>query len=125
MQHNIIQSYQTAAGSLTGTLAVTGDTEINADVVLAASSTDVELDVAFAKANVKSIAMTCSAACTVETNANNHAGGNQIDLVAGQPTLCKNNTEAQAMFTNDVTKLFLTCSAGGTFSIRILLDQTP
>ena len=32
--HNILTSYQTAAGSLTGTASVTSDTEQNADVTM-------------------------------------------------------------------------------------------
>lgn len=124
MQHNVVQSYQTAAGSLTGNLAVVGDTELNADVTLAALSTNVELDVPFTLANVKSIALLCSAACTVKTNS---SGSPQetITLVAAQPLICKSQTEAAAQFAGNVTKFYLSSTAGGNFSVRILLDQTP
>ena len=122
--HNVIMSYGTGGGSVVGNLAVTGDTELNADVTLEASSTDINLDLDFAKANIQSCVLYCSAACTVETNSGS-APDDTIALVAGQPTICQNNTEALALFSEDVTSLYLTCSAGGTFSIRLLLDQTP
>ena len=121
---HVIQSYQTAGGSLVGNLAVDGDTEINADVTLAASSTNVELDVAFTRASVKSLGIICSAACTVKTNSSG-APQETITLVAGLPQICKTNAEVVAMFAGNVTKLYLSCAAGGSFSIRMLLDYTP
>ncbi len=124
MQHNVVQSYQTAAGSLTGNLAVIGDTELNADVTLAAAASNVELDVPFTLANVKSIALLCSGACTIKTN-NTGSPQETITLTAGQPTICKSQTEAAALFAGNVTKFYLSSTPGGNFSVRILLDQTP
>lgn len=124
MQHTIVESYSTGGGALVGTLAVTGDTELNSDIVLAASSTNVEADIAFTLANVKSMALMCTADATVKTN---DSGSPQetISLSAGIPLVLQSQTEAAATFAGDVTQIFLTCSAGGTFSSRILLDQTP
>lgn len=124
MQHNVVQSYQTAGGSLTGSLAVTGDTEFNADVTLAPAATGIELDVPFTRANVKSIGLFCTGDCTIKTNSNS-TPQETISLTAGQPTIAKNTTDINALFSNNVTKFFLASTAGGAFSVRILLDQTP
>ena len=44
--HNILTSYQTQSGSLTGTAAATSDTKQNADVVMTAGGTNIVLAVA-------------------------------------------------------------------------------
>lgn len=124
MQHSIILSYQTAAGSLVGNQDITGDTELNSDVVLTASSTNIELDIAFTRAKVLALGLMCTAAATVKTNSSG-APQETITLTADIPKVCASNADALVMFAGDVTKLYLTCSAGGTFSIRILLDETP
>ncbi len=122
MQHNVVQSYQTAGGSLTGNLAVTGDMEQNADVVLTAGASNTLLTFAFTRANVKSIALYCTGDCTIKVNS---TGSPQetITLTAGQPTIAANNTAAEALFSGDVTAFYLSSTAGGTFSVRVLLQQ--
>ena len=44
--HNILTSYQTHSGSLTGTASVTSDTEQNADVLITGGGTNIVLAVA-------------------------------------------------------------------------------
>ena len=124
MQHNIIQSYQTASGSLTGQVAVTGDAELNSDVDLAAAASNVELDLAVTRLNIKSCALVCTGDCTVKTNSTG-SPSETINLTANQPSIAKNATEAQALFSANLTKLYLSSTAGGKFSVRFLLDQTP
>jgi hypothetical protein len=124
MQHTIMQSYQTGNGSLVGNMAVTGDTEINSDVVLAPAAVNVELDVDFKRANAQCLGLECTGDCTIKTNSSS-APQDTIVLTANQPLICKSGAEVAARFGGDVTKLFLSSTAGGTFSVRILLDETP
>lgn len=118
--HNVITAYQTAGGSIGGTTTCSADTEINADVVLAAEATDVVLTVAIDVGQVVCLAMMCTAACTVK----NSGGTTLATLVANVPRLCANNADATALLLADITSLKLTCALGGTFSLRTLQDQT-
>lgn len=123
--HNIIMSYQTGTNAVSGTIAVTDDTEVNADLVLAAASTDVLLSLALTRANVKSLVLYCTAACTVETNSGS-APQETIALTAGIPKICSSAAEVQALISNNVSALYLTCADGGTFSMRaIVSNNTP
>ncbi len=125
MTHNIVQLYQTAAGALQATTQITADTEINADVILAASATNVELDVALIRSKVKSLALFCSGDCTAKSNSTS-APDDTVTLTAGQLTVCKSSTEVSALLSHaDITKFYLSSTAGGTFSLRAIVDNTP
>ena len=104
-----------------GNQTITGDAEINGDVVLAPAAVNVELDVDFKRATVQSCALMCTSAATVKTNSSS-APQDTINLSAGQPVILASNAAVLAQFSGDVTKFFLSCVAGGTFSIRTLLN---
>lgn len=118
--HTIATVYQTPAGSLQGTITATADTEINADVVLAAEASDVVLTVALDVSQMVSAVLYCTTACTVK----NSAGVTLYTLVAATPKVCVSQAECLALFLADITSLKLTCALGGTFSLRTLQDQT-
>jgi hypothetical protein len=46
-------------------------------------------------------------------------------LVAGVPTIYPTTALASTALGADVTKLYLNSTAGGNFSLRVLLDETP
>lgn len=127
MPTHIFQKSCTAGNStLAGAIAVTNDTELNADLVLAASSSDVVLTLAFTVANCQSLCLYCTAAATVKTF-EAATEKDTISLSAGIPVLCTSQAEVDALLTATApTSLKLTCSAGGTFSFRAILSQnTP
>jgi hypothetical protein len=121
--HTIVLSYQTAGGSLTGSTAVAGDTEINSDVVLVANAANVELDLDIVRANCKAMGLNCTGDCTVKINSS--ANAVSVTLVANTPVILATTAAIQAEFAADITKLYLSSTAGGTFSIRAILDETP
>ena len=122
MQHTIITSYQTGNGALIGNLAVTGDTEINSDLTLPASSTNKELDVDFTRTKAQAICLYCTAAATAKTNSSS-SPRESISLAAGVPIIAAGTTQINALFGGDVTKFYIDCSSGGTFSIRYFHQQ--
>lgn len=69
--------------------------------------------------------MLADVALTVETNATNHAGGNQVDLLAGIPYLWYTGKYDTFKLTSDVTKLYITSTTAGTLQIEALYDVTP
>jgi len=121
--HTIIQSYQSAAGVLSGHTDVTDDTELNADLLLAAAATNVELDLAFVRSKVKSLCLFCNGDCTVKTNTT--GGSDTIVLVAATPVMCGTTAAVAVLLpTADVTKLYLNSTAGGTFSFRAIIHES-
>src|SRR5258708_4168787 len=124
MTHSITRQYSTAGTSLIGTKAISGDTEQNSDITLAPSATNVELDFAFVGSKVLALGILCVGDCVIKTNTT--GGADTVTLTAGQVTLCASNAEVLLLFpTADVTKLFLTSTAGGVFSIRALIHEGP
>jgi hypothetical protein len=122
MQHNVIQTYQTAGGSITGTTVCTGDMEQNADVVLSAGASNVLLTYAFTRANAKSCVLYCSGDCTIKTNSSG-SPQDTITLNPGIPIPAASLTAVEAIFSGNITAFYLSSTAGGTFSVRLLLQQ--
>jgi hypothetical protein len=122
--HTLNRIYQTPAGAITSTITITDDTELNSDLVLAASSTNVLLTLAMTRANLKSLALVCTADCTVKTNSSS-SPLDTISLTANTPLLAGSASEAAALLPNTsaVSALYLTCANGGTFSLRSILSQ--
>ena len=125
--HTIVQTYQTAGGSFALTTTVTADTELNIDLTLAASATDILVACPMLRANIKSIALNCTADATVETNSGS-APAHTIALTANVPLIAASNAAALAtpffVAATDITALYVTCAAGGTFSLRAILDNS-
>ena len=119
---------QTAAGTtLSGSIAVTDDTELNSDLVLAAESADVVISLAFTKANAQSLLLFCTADATVKffetaTEKDNIALSANVPVIAPSAAL----VAALLPLATAPTSVKLTCAAGGTFSFRAVLSQnTP
>ncbi len=107
-----------------GSVSVTNDTELNADLVLASSSSDVVLTIAFTKANCQSLALYCTADCTVKFYETSTLR-DTITLTAGVPTIATSSTAVAALLSTSTapTSVKLTCADGGTFSFRAILSQ--
>lgn len=124
MTHTIAQTYQAAGGAVVTSVSVTADAELNVDVTLSASTSDKEIDFILDQDNAQALCLYCSAACTIKTNSSS-APDDTISLTAGVAVLCKSNAEVLALLSADITKIYVTCSAGGDLKIRSLSDITP
>ncbi len=110
---------------VSGTVSETADAEQNRQLAIAASTPDQEFDLDFLKDDLKSIFMLATEDLTVETNAADHTGGQQIDLVAGVPFWWALSSGVANPITADVTKIFVTnaVARAATLDIRILYDS--
>ena len=109
------------------TESVTGDGQVAYDGSIAASGTNIEIDIAFAFANVKSFVIYSSQAMTVKTNSST-VPDDTLAIAAGGQLVWNTNDVAVCPFTADVTKLFVTnasSTTAATLRIRVLLDVTP
>lgn len=107
-------------------MTLTSDGEINRDVTLSASAANVEVDIDFAFARLKSIYILSDAAITIKTNSSS-SPDDTLTLVANQPLLWTAVDAAGNPFDTDVTRFFLTNGTTGvaTVKIRTLYDSTP
>lgn len=124
--HNILTSYQTQSGALTGTAAVTSDTEQNADVVMTGGGTNIVLTVALNTTNAQTLALYATAACDVAFY-NGATAWKTNTLVALTPSVAVgSNAVWTVMGTNTITSLKLSCSTNTcTFSLRSIIHNGP
>ena len=89
---------------------IQGDAEYNVTTLAAANTAAQEIDVAFARAQLRSLCITSTGPVTIVTNSTSGPGDTKV-LTAGQ-TLIWNTAHPEAVpFAADVTKLFLTTGA--------------
>jgi len=124
--HNILTSYQTAAGSLTGTASVTSDTEQNADVTMTSGGTNVVLAVPINVSNALSLALFSTTDCTVAMY-NGTTATKTNTLLANTPTVAVgSNAIWLVCVSNTITSLKLSCSSNAcTFSLRSVVHNGP
>src|ERR1051325_8904 len=94
--------------SLSGAVTRTGDADDGRIIQVDASTPDVPVAVSFAKDNLKSVYMLSTQDITLETNADDHTGGNLIELTAGVPVVFQSDAGQTNPFTFDVDGMFLT-----------------
>lgn len=100
----------------------TSDGEVNLDVTIPPSSTDLEIDVNFEFANMKSLYLLAkSGAMTLETNSSS-SPVQTIALAADKPLVWYTGSGITNPITANVTKFYITSTPGGTFQMRLLLD---
>ncbi len=107
---------------ISGTVSETADAEQNRSLAIAAAA-DQEFDLDFLFADLKSVFMLATEAMTVETNATDHAGGDEIELVADVPFAWTASSGLPNPFTANVTKIYVTAATAGQLDIRILFDS--
>ena len=117
-----------ASAQITGTVTTSSEGSLRDDVLVAPVTTNLEVDIDFVAARVKSIFMMSDKDLTLKTN-NTTTPGNTINLKAGVPILFATVGFGVNPFTVDVTSIFLTNAAiAGTasanFQIRIGYDPT-
>lgn len=131
LTHTIARTYNDAISNIGGTESVTADTGIAFDGSIAGTpTTNVQVNVTFTRANLKSICLYSDKALTIYTN--DDSGGSPDDtipLAAGRALVWSlaHDTLANCPFTEDVTALYVTVggAAAATLKIRVLTDQTP
>lgn len=107
---------------IAASVSESADAEQNRILAIAAAN-DQEFDLDFLFADLKSIFMLADQDMTVETNAADHTGGQQIDLVAGVPFWWAESSGVTNPITANVTKIFVSAAAAGALDIRILFDS--
>jgi len=120
----------TPAGPVSKAVQLTGDAEDSFDLTIGAGLTDVLANVAFVRANVKSLYILSDTNVSLETNATDHSGGDIIALLANDPLEYRAGSYVplSTFFpTADVTKMYFTnlTSGNATVKIRVLRDSTP
>ena len=123
--HTITQTDQTSPSQqLSGQTAVTGDTEMNSDVLLPPASVDVVLSQALTLAKVQSLALACTGATTVHTY-NEITLRDTITFAAAGTIVCASTAAVAALFPGgDFTSIKLTSTPGALFSLRSLVMDT-
>ncbi len=126
-QHVINLQIATGAGSpVTKQSIVTNDQQRHLDKVLAPSTTNSEEDLVLTNAQVKSLVLSCVGGdLTIKTNSTS-APDNTVTMAAGDVTLW---SSIAGIGTNpfvgaNVTKLYLSSTAGCTFTLDAIVTST-
>lgn len=122
--HTISQSYKTAEGTTTSTVdSYTADTDYTIDAIIAASTTNKEIDLALTRANIKSLVMYSDQAIVIKTNST--VASDTITLAAKIQLVWNTDSLFSIPFAGNVTKFFITNSGGVAANIkfRFLANQ--
>jgi len=121
--HTVLRQYKDQSSiALQQTESVTGNTEINADVAIPATTNNQQVHLAFTRANLQSVALYADAAVTIYTNSpSGSSPTDTIPLVAGQNSIwtLATNLLAKCPFTADVTTIYITNAGGATSNVKI------
>jgi hypothetical protein len=113
--------YQRDASALTGSTTISAELEVAIDVAIPLA-TDTLVAFTLDYSQCKCLMMLASQDMTVETNANNAAGGQTISLKANVPLFWQENSGITCPITTDITALYVTAATAGTLKIRALVD---
>ncbi len=122
--HVLAYNYTRSGEQIAKNVTVTADGEKNLSVALGASETDKQVDIAIDVSELKSLFISCDVDVTVETN-NGSSPADTLTIKAGKPLSWHEECGLTNPLGTDVTALFLTCTAAGTFELRALEDLTP
>src|SRR5690242_1094873 len=125
--HTIQRIYNDGITNVTSSESVSNDTQINFDGSIAGGSTNAQLNLAFTKANMKSLCLWCDRALTIKTNSTG-SPQDTISLTANQAIVWSHahDGDSACPFSDDVTTIYVTLAAGAaaTFKLRSILDQS-
>jgi hypothetical protein len=127
ISHKVTRTYNDTSNTTIQQIeTVTGDTERNYSFSLA-EGTNVELDLPFTQANLQSLCLSATTACTIYTNA--ASGGSPQDtipLAAGQVLMWTLATDliGKCPFSGNVTKFYVTNAATTVLTVRSVQNQT-
>lgn len=109
---------------LNGSASVQTEACDKRQVVLAADSADVEIDLPIDASAVKGLVLFCTADATVKTNSTSDPG-DTFDLKANRDVSWMTDDLGTVPLSADVTKLYVSCTAGGTITVWVFSDPTP
>lgn len=124
--HTIIQQVTAAGAIYSAASTVTDNQELDEDVTLAPAATNIEIDVVFTRASVKSLMIqSLGGDLTIKTNSSG-APNDTVVMIAGQIIIWSSVAVigANPFPTADITKLFLSSTAGTKFIMRAILHST-
>lgn len=124
--HTINRSFSDGASTVSSSKTYTGSGTANLSETIPASSSNLQLNVAVDVSALQSLYLYCDAAATVYVN--DVSGGSPtktITLPAGEAYIYPNGSDTNPLGASDVTKIYVTCSAGGSLEMRALQDATP
>jgi hypothetical protein len=128
LEHRVTTSVRSNAGTVSSNAyTLTGDHEFNLEVEDKAIGTDTQYDVVIDVSTIESLCIEASTAMTLETNANNAAGGQTLSLLANKAIVWNTQIEATlgtvCPLTPDITALYVTNAAIGDLKIYILMND--
>lgn len=124
--HTHTRSFSNGASTITSSETFTADSEANIDAELAASSVNVQYNVAIDVSELESLYMLAEEDTTVCVNDDSLGSPTAtIALEGGRAYLWPNGSATNPLGGTDVASLFFTCSAGGDIQMRALYDPTP
>ncbi len=106
-----------AAVTTDAPLVILGEAEVNFYVEVAASGTE-EIDVAVTVADIQSGFLSSDKAVTIDTNASNGAGGQEIELTANKAFAWNTQMTFANPFTPNITKIFVHNNGATTAKVR-------
>ncbi len=115
----------TGVKALADTQVILGSTEFEQSIGVGAGATE-EMDCgALPYLKMKSLFFSSDQDVTIETNAANHSGGQEIILAAKVAFAWNVTMPTTNPITADITKIFVTNagSKAATFNVRVLMDQ--
>ena len=117
--------YQDGTDVVEQTKELTADSKNRLDLQIADSTTDQEVAFTCDFSQLEGILITSDKAITIETNASDHAGGQEIAIAAGVPFLWLKSSGITCPITADVTKLFITNASGTAANVKIAKLEDP
>lgn len=124
VSHTFSFGHSGGSVSLSDQATASGEIAIEANIALAATTTDQQEAIAFAYASLQGIYIKSDVAVTLETNATNHASGDIIQIAAGVPFVWIAGAGITNPFAFNVTTTYWTNATGGaaTIYVRILVS---
>jgi hypothetical protein len=125
-EHRISTTWSGGNGSVTATQIVKGGGEDNRNIELAGNAADVQVDLAFATARLKSFFIVADQGVILATNSS-ATPADAFTLAAGVPLVWTEGTGIENPFGADVTKIYLSNGTAevAAVQLRVLIDPTP
>lgn len=129
--HTLVSSFARSGESLSSSVQVTKEGELNVSVSVPAGQT-VEVEMAISLLTLKSLYLHSDQALTLKTNFNGDGDpdplpDDEIELAANQAVQWHEESPYPVPFDNDIATLFLTNGgeSAAAFNLRGLVDPTP
>lgn len=124
--HNIGLSWNRSGETISKTVVMTADGEVNVDTTVNASATDKEVDIAIDVSSLQSLYIWSDQDVTIQTNSGS-VPADTLTIEADSPLVWYVGCGLDNPLGTDVTKLYLTNAGGAaaTVKIRVLQDVTP